>query len=105
MGSLVPPRHIRENDVVLYHDHSLEAERAEAILRDVGVRFASVEVDDVLAREVADYSGWPTFPQLFVSGQFIGGLEYMEAMHAKGELQSLTRDLPTSSKPSRPDPG
>ncbi|MBM3460515.1 MAG: monothiol glutaredoxin, Grx4 family [Armatimonadetes bacterium] len=97
-GDTMIPCQLRENDVVLYVTGTLECARAAALLRETGVRFVTVgvETEPALAQSVAEYSGWPTFPQLFVQAQFIGGLQYVEEMARTGALQHLLRDLPRS---------
>lgn len=74
--------------------------RAVEMLRQVGVRFATVDVDvdEAVARAVTEYSGWPDFPQLFVHREFIGGIEYLEQMHESGALALRLRDLPRASR-------
>ncbi len=63
------------------------------VLREIGVPFKSV---DVLAEPekrdaIKVYSNWPTIPQVFVGGKFIGGCDIVREMHAKGELAALVR--------------
>jgi len=62
---------------------------AIGILQQCGAKFAHVNVlDDGEVREaVKAYSNWPTIPQLFVRGEFIGGSDIMRAMFESGELQ------------------
>ena len=65
--------------------------QAVQILRFHGAEFGSVNVlDDMAIREgVKEYSNWPTIPQLYVDGEFIGGADIMMEMHNAGELPAL----------------
>jgi monothiol glutaredoxin len=61
------------------------------ILDHLGVDFAGVNVlqSDALRQGVKSYSDWPTIPQLYVKGEFIGGCDIIKEMYASGELQTL----------------
>ena len=63
-------------------------------LAQLGVRFAPVNVleDDALRQGVKDYSNWPTIPQLYVKGEFVGGCDIVREMHQNGELEQLLKD-------------
>jgi len=63
------------------------------ILKDEGADFSSVNVLDYPAiREgVKQYSEWPTIPQLYVDGEFIGGCDIITGMHESGELEELLK--------------
>jgi len=65
--------------------------RAVAILDHLGVPFESVDVlqDQEGRAGIKDYSDWPTIPQLYVKGEFVGGSDIMMEMFESGELQSL----------------
>lgn len=65
--------------------------QAVQLLRFYGADFASVNVlEDMSVREgIKEFSDWPTIPQLYVGGQFIGGSDIMMEMHQSGELKSL----------------
>ena len=60
-----------------------------------GSSFFSVNVlDNAEIREgIKQFSNWPTLPQLYVKGEFIGGCDIMREMHAAGEMQTLLKDL------------
>ena len=64
--------------------------RAVAILQDLGVPFASVDVlaDGAIREGIKQYGQWPTIPQLYVDGQLIGGSDIVEQMANSGELCS-----------------
>ncbi|WP_448586338.1 Grx4 family monothiol glutaredoxin [Thermaurantiacus sp.] len=68
--------------------------RAVAILEHLGVAFRDVDVlqDPALRQGIKTYSDWPTIPQLYVKGEFIGGADIMMEMFEAGELQSLLAD-------------
>jgi monothiol glutaredoxin len=65
--------------------------RAVAILDHLGVAFHTVDVlqDAEIRQGIKDYSDWPTIPQLYVKGEFIGGSDIMMEMFEAGELQQL----------------
>ncbi len=48
--------------------------------------------DDDVRQGVKDFSNWPTVPQLYVNGQFVGGSDIMSEMFESGELQTLLKD-------------
>jgi monothiol glutaredoxin len=62
-----------------------------SILKETGVKFETTNVlQDAGVREgIKAYSDWPTIPQLYVDGQFVGGCDIVREMHASGELQAL----------------
>src|SRR3954451_11576461 len=63
------------------------------VLKEVGVPFGSYNIlaDQELREGLKEYSSWPTFPQLYVDGQLVGGADIVRAMHAKGELAALLK--------------
>jgi len=65
--------------------------RAVAILDHLGVKFETVDVlqDPEVRQGIKDYSDWPTVPQLYVKGEFVGGSDIMMEMFEAGELQQL----------------
>lgn len=92
-------KQIADNAVVLYMKGSpklpmcgFSARTAEAVLQ-CGVPFAFVDVianPDIRA-ELPKYANWPTFPQLWVKGELVGGCDIVTEMFAKGELQTLLK--------------
>ena len=68
--------------------------RAVAILDHCGVAYDSVDVlQDMEVRQgIKAYSDWPTIPQLYVKGEFVGGSDIMMEMYEAGELQQVMRD-------------
>ena len=65
--------------------------KAIAILDHLNVEFASVDVlqDQEIRQGIKEYSDWPTIPQLYVKGEFLGGSDIMMEMYEAGELQEL----------------
>ena len=68
--------------------------RAVAILDHLGVPFETVDVlqDAEIRQGIKEYSDWPTIPQLYVKGEFVGGSDIMMEMFQAGELQQLIED-------------
>ena len=68
--------------------------RAIAILNHLGVEFESVDVlqDQGVRQGIKAFSDWPTIPQLYVKGEFIGGSDIMMEMYESGELAQLLAD-------------
>lgn len=65
--------------------------RAIAILNHLGVEFESVDVlqDQGIRQGIKAFSDWPTIPQLYVKGEFVGGSDIMMEMYESGELAQL----------------
>lgn len=63
--------------------------RAVGILQAAGVKFETVDVlaDPDIRQGVKDYSSWPTIPQLYIRGEFVGGSDIMNELHESGELK------------------
>ena len=61
------------------------------ILNTLGVPFETVDVlaDDEIRQGIKEYSSWPTIPQVYVDGQFVGGSDILIEMYQKGELQQV----------------
>ncbi len=92
-------KEVKENPVVLYMKGTprfpmcgFSAATVE-VLNEVGVPFKAVDIlSEAEKRDaVKAYTSWPTIPQLFVGGQFVGGCDIVREMHAKGELAPLIR--------------
>ena len=88
---------VASNDVVLFMKGTELfprcgfSSRAVAILDHLGVPFKTVDVlqDPEIRQGVKEYSDWPTIPQLYVKGQFVGGSDIMMEMFESGELKEL----------------
>jgi monothiol glutaredoxin len=91
---------VRSNDVVLFMKGSALfpqcgfSSRAVAILDHLNVPFETVDVlqDPEIRNGIKAYSDWPTIPQLYVKGEFVGGSDIMMEMFEAGELQQLLTD-------------
>ncbi|MGQ0589608.1 MAG: Grx4 family monothiol glutaredoxin [Sphingosinicella sp.] len=91
---------LQSNDIVLFMKGSALfpqcgfSQRAVAILDHLGVAFETVDVlqDPEIRQGIKDYSDWPTVPQLYVKGEFVGGSDIMMEMFQAGELQQLLAD-------------
>jgi monothiol glutaredoxin len=68
--------------------------RAISILNHLGVEFESVDVlqDQGVRQGIKAFSDWPTIPQLYVKGEFVGGSDIMMEMYESGELAQLLAD-------------
>ena len=68
--------------------------RAVAILDHLGVAYDSVDVlqDQEIRSGIKQFSDWPTIPQLYVKGEFVGGSDIMMEMFEAGELKQLMQD-------------
>lgn len=89
---------VTQNPVVLFMKGTAQfpqcgfSGKAIQILKSVGVQnMVTVNVleDDDVRQAVKDYSSWPTIPQLYINGEFIGGSDIIGEMHASGELQKM----------------
>ena len=88
---------VKANDVVLFMKGTPLfpqcgfSSRAVAILDHLGVPFETVDVlqDQEVRQGIKEYSDWPTIPQLYVKGEFVGGSDIMMEMFESGELQAL----------------
>lgn len=65
--------------------------RAVEILKSCGVEFKDVNVlpDPAIRQGIKEYSQWPTIPQVYVDGKFVGGSDILMEMYQSGELQKL----------------
>ena len=91
---------VENNDVVLFMKGTPLfpqcgfSSRAVAILDHCGVAYESVDVlqDMDIRQGITSVSDWPTIPQLYVKGEFVGGSDIMMEMYEAGELQQLLSD-------------
>jgi monothiol glutaredoxin len=69
--------------------------RTSKVLKNIGAPFVSVNVleDPEVRANLPRYSNWPTFPQLFVNGELIGGCDITLELHESGELERIIKDL------------
>jgi monothiol glutaredoxin len=88
---------ISANDVVLYMKGTKEmpqcgfSSKVAGVLNYMGVEFADVNVlaDDSVRQGIKEFSDWPTVPQLYVKGEFVGGCDIIIEMTLSGELDTL----------------
>ena len=88
---------VKSNDVVLFMKGTALfpqcgfSGRAIAILDRLGAKYETVDVlqDAEIRQGIKSYSDWPTIPQLYVHGEFVGGSDIMMEMYENGELQQL----------------
>ena len=91
---------IQKNDVVLYMKGTKTmpqcgfSSRVAGVLNYMGVEFADVNVlaDAEVRQGIKDFSDWPTIPQLYVKGEFVGGSDIMREMYESGELLQVLKD-------------
>ena len=91
---------VQQHDVVLFMKGTALfpqcgfSSRAVAILDHLNVGFETVDVlqDPEIRNGIKEYSDWPTIPQLYVKGEFVGGSDIMMEMFEAGELQQLLTD-------------
>jgi monothiol glutaredoxin len=91
---------VKNNDIVLFMKGTALfpqcgfSSRAIAILDHLGVPFETVDVlqDPEIRQSVKEYSDWPTVPQLYVKGEFVGGSDIMMEMFQAGELEQLLEE-------------
>ena len=91
---------VKSNDVVLFMKGTPDmpmcgfSGRSVQILQHLGVPFKGVNVleSNELRQGIKDYTNWPTVPQLYVKGEFIGGSDIMMEMFQSGELKQLMTD-------------
>ena len=91
---------VKSNDVVLFMKGTKEmpqcgfSSRVAGVLNYMGVEYADVNIlaSDELRQGIKDYSDWPTTPQLYVKGEFIGGCDIVTEMTLSGELDTLFAD-------------
>ena len=88
---------IEKNDVVLFMKGTKMmpqcgfSSRVAGVLNYMGVNFADVNVlaDPEIRQGIKDFSDWPTIPQLYVKGEFVGGCDIVTEMTLSGELDAL----------------
>lgn len=91
---------ISENDVVLYMKGTPMfpqcgfSAAVVQVLTQLGVKFKGIDilVDPSLREGIKQFSNWPTLPQLYIKGEFVGGCDIVREMFANGELQTMLKD-------------
>ena len=88
---------VKAKDVVLFMKGTKEmpqcgfSSRVAGVLNFMGIDYSDVNVleDEGIRQGIKDYSDWPTIPQLYVKGEFVGGSDIMMEMYEAGELGEL----------------
>ena len=91
---------VEGNDVVLFMKGSKDfpqcgfSATVSHILNTLGVNFVDIDIlkDPELRQGIKEFSDWPTVPQLYVKGEFVGGCDIIKEMMQAGELQQLLKD-------------
>lgn len=91
---------VESNPVVIYMKGTPQfpmcgfSSRAAAALQDCGEQFAYVNVlqDMEIFENLPRFADWPTFPQVYINGELIGGCDITLEMHANGELQKMVQE-------------
>lgn len=92
---------ITDNPIILYMKGNAEmplcgfSARAVNLLKACGVKFTTIDVlqDEEIRSGIKVYSSWPTIPQLYIKGEFIGGSDIISEMYESGELQELIKNI------------
>lgn len=88
---------VADNAIILFMKGNAEmpmcgfSARAVNILKSCGAPFATVDVlqDEEIRQGIKVFSNWPTIPQLYIKGEFIGGSDILAEMYEAGELQQM----------------
>ncbi len=91
---------IAENDVLLYMKGTPVfpqcgfSAAVVGVLTNLGVKFKGVDVlkDPAIRRGIKEFSDWPTIPQLYVKGEFVGGADIVKEMFEQGELEDYLKE-------------
>ncbi len=91
---------VKGNPVVIYMKGTPQfpqcgfSSRAAAALQDCGEKFAYVNVlaDPEIFENLPRYADWPTFPQIYINGDLIGGCDITLEMHASGDLKKMVQE-------------
>jgi len=90
---------VSSNDVVLFMKGTADfpqcgfSAMVVGILQNMGLKFKDINVlaDSELRQGIKDYSDWPTIPQLYVAGEFVGGCDIVRELHESGELSNILK--------------
>lgn len=99
-----------EHDILLYMKGTPDfpqcgfSGQTVAALNAIGKPYAFVNIfeDEEIRQGLKTYSNWPTFPQLYVKGELVGGCDIVIEMYHSGELQNLLADEGTTETPQTP---
>ena len=89
--------HIDTNEVCLFMKGTVDAPQCgfsmavSNVLKHLNVKFKGINIleDEHLRKGIKEFSDWPTIPQLYVKGEFVGGCDIVKEMFEKGELKKL----------------
>ena len=95
---------INENDVCLFMKGTPESPQCgfsmtvSNVLKHLNVKFKGVNVleDENMRQGIKDFSNWPTIPQLYVKGEFVGGCDIVKEMFEKDELKKILEEKKVS---------
>ena len=90
---------VKENPILLYMKGSPEAPQcgfsaqASQVLMACGEKFAYIDIlaNPEIRANLPDFSEWPTFPQLFIDGDLVGGCDIITELHNSGELEPMIK--------------
>jgi monothiol glutaredoxin len=91
---------VTKNEAVIYMKGTLEnpqcgfSEAALEVLQsyDIEIEDRDVLKDDQLRQSIKEYADWPTIPQVYIGGEFVGGSDIVREMHQKGDLEPLVEE-------------
>ena len=91
---------LEENSILLYMKGSPDApqcgfsSQASQVLMACGERFAYIDIlaNPEIRANLPEFSEWPTFPQLFINGELVGGCDIITEMYQSGELEPMIKD-------------
>lgn len=91
---------VKKNKVMLYMKGTPDSPQCGfsahvvEILKSYGYPFETEDVlsDQAVREEIKRYSNWPTVPQIFIDGKFVGGCDILHELHERGELEPLLKD-------------
>ena len=91
---------IKENDICLFMKGTPDSPQCgfsmavSNILKHINVQFRGINVleDENLRQGIKDFSDWPTIPQLYIKGEFIGGCDIVKELFENGELKNLLKE-------------
>ncbi|MBP9752578.1 MAG: Grx4 family monothiol glutaredoxin [Proteobacteria bacterium] len=88
---------ISENNIVLYMKGTKDSPKCGfstavvKVLENLGLEFKDVDVmeDDRIREGIKQFTNWPTLPQLYIKGEFVGGCDIVRELYKNGELQEI----------------
>ena len=91
---------VKDNDVLLFMKGTPVfpqcgfSSMAVQVLSHLGVKFKGVDVlaDPAIRQGIKDFANWPTIPQLYIAGEFVGGADIIREMYQSGELENLLHE-------------